>query len=77
VAAPKPCGSRVHQLDPSNRRATDARLLDCTDERKRTRRRPARLLRTTNDSELERRDGTLAFPSEDERYPGQCSLDFS
>jgi hypothetical protein len=32
---------------------------------------------TTNDSELERRDGTLAFPSEDERYPGQCSLHFS
>jgi hypothetical protein len=31
---------------------------------------------TTNDSELERRDDTPAFPSEEERDPGQGSLDF-
>jgi hypothetical protein len=34
-------------------------------------------LRTTNDSELERREDTPAFPSEEERDPGQRSLDFS
>jgi hypothetical protein len=34
-------------------------------------------LGTTNDSELERREDTPAFPSEEERDPGQCSLDFS
>jgi hypothetical protein len=31
---------------------------------------------TTNDSELERREDTPAFPSEEERDPGQRSLDF-
>jgi hypothetical protein len=31
----------------------------------------------TNNSELERRDDTPAFPSEEERDRGQCSLDFS
>jgi hypothetical protein len=34
------------------------------------------LVWTTNDSELERRDDTPAFPSEEERDPGQGSLDF-
>jgi hypothetical protein len=34
-------------------------------------RRCERSLRTTNDSELERRDDTLAFPDEEQRDPGQ------
>jgi hypothetical protein len=32
---------------------------------------------TTNDSELERRDDKLAFPSEEQRDPGECLLDSS
>jgi hypothetical protein len=32
---------------------------------------------TTNDSELERRDDTLAFPSEGQRDPAECLLDSS
>jgi hypothetical protein len=36
-----------------------------------------RSLGTTNDSELERRDDGLAFPSEEQRDAGQCSLDSS
>jgi hypothetical protein len=34
------------------------------------------LLGTTNDSELERRNDTLAFPSEEQGDPGRCLLDF-
>jgi hypothetical protein len=34
-------------------------------------------LRTTNDTELERRDDTLALPSEEQHDPGQCLLDSS
>ncbi len=32
---------------------------------------------TTNDTGLERRDDTLAFPSEEQRDPGQYLLDSS
>jgi hypothetical protein len=35
------------------------------------------LVRTTNESELERRDDAVAFPSEEQRNPGQCLLDSS
>jgi hypothetical protein len=32
------------------------------------------LVLTTNESELERRDDAVAFPSEEQRDPGQCLL---
>jgi hypothetical protein len=32
---------------------------------------------TTNDTELERGDDTLALPSEEQRDPGECLLDSS